>query len=308
MGASVIKSENITWMKILTVAILGVTLFFLNYPLLEGSENNLLNAVIYIVTASIGFILLLTAGTWVNRILNNNLMKDVFNEENESFLQEERLLENEFSVNMPTRYLYKNKEHHGWINVINPFRATIVMGTPGSGKTFAVINQYITQMIDKGYSMYIYDYKQPDLTELAYNYLLNHPDAYSIKPKFYIINFDDPSKSHRCNPINANFMSDISDAYESAYTIMLNLNKTWIQKQGDFFVESPIILLAAIIWFLKIYEDGKYCTFPHAIEFLNKPYEQIFPILTSYRELENYLSPFIDAWKGGAADQLMVRP
>lgn len=305
MGASVIKSENITWMKILTVAILGVTLFFLNYPLLEGSENNLLNAVIYIVTASIGFILLLTAGTWVNRILNNNLMKDVFNEENESFLQEERLLENEFSVNMPTRYLYKNKEHHGWINVINPFRATIVMGTPGSGKTFAVINQYITQMIDKGYSMYIYDYKQPDLTELAYNYLLNHPDAYSIKPKFYIINFDDPSKSHRCNPINANFMSDISDAYESAYTIMLNLNKTWIQKQGDFFVESPIILLAAIIWFLKIYEDGKYCTFPHAIEFLNKPYEQIFPILTSYRELENYLSPFIDAWKGGAADQLM---
>lgn len=305
MGASVIKSENITWMKILTVAILGVTLFFLNYPLLEGSENNLLNAVIYIVTASIGFILLLTAGTWVNRILNNNLMKDVFNEENESFLQEERLLENEFSVNMPTRYLYKNKEHHGWINVINPFRATIVMGTPGSGKTFAVINQYITQMIDKGYSMYIYDYKQPDLTELAYNYLLNHPDAYSIKPKFYIINFDDPSKSHRCNPINANFMTDISDAYESAYTIMLNLNKTWIQKQGDFFVESPIILLAAIIWFLKIYEDGKYCTFPHAIEFLNKPYEQIFPILTSYRELENYLSPFIDAWKGGAADQLM---
>jgi DNA-binding transcriptional regulator YbjK len=84
----------------------------------------------------------------------------------------------------------------------------------------------------------------------------------------------------------------------------LNLNKTWIQKQGDFFVESPIILLAAIIWYLRIYKGGQYCTFPHAIEFLNRKYEDIFPILTSYPQLENYLSPFMDAWEGGAADQL----
>ena len=99
-------------------------------------------------------------------------------------------------------------------------------------------------------------------------------------------------------------MTDISDAYESAYTIMLNLNRSWIQKQGDFFVESPIILLAAIIWYLKIYKDGKYCTFPHAIEFLNKKYSDTFTILTSYTDLENYLSPFMDAWEGGAQDQL----
>jgi len=99
-------------------------------------------------------------------------------------------------------------------------------------------------------------------------------------------------------------MTDLSDAYEAAYTIMLNLNRSWIQKQGDFFVESPIILLAAIIWYLKIYEDGKYCTFPHAIELLNKKYSDVFTILTSYPELENYLSPFMDAWQGGAQDQL----
>jgi hypothetical protein len=85
---------------------------------------------------------------------------------------------------------------------------------------------------------------------------------------------------------------------------MLNLNRTWIQKQGDFFVESPIILLTAIIWYLKIYKSGKYCTFPHAIEFLNRKYADIFPILTSYPQLENYLSPFMDAWEGGAQDQL----
>jgi type IV secretory pathway TraG/TraD family ATPase VirD4 len=152
--------------------------------------------------------------------------------------------------------------------------------------------------------MYVYDFKFPDLSTIAYNHLLNNRKEYKKTPKFYVINFDDPSRSHRCNPINSSFMNDISDAYESAYTIMLNLNKTWVQKQGDFFVESPIILFAAIIWYLRIYQDGKYCTFPHAIEFLNKRYEDIFPILTSYPELENYLSSFMDAWLGGAMEQL----
>ena len=92
--------------------------------------------------------------------------------------------------------------------------------------------------------------------------LLKNMDKYEVKPRFYVINFDDPRRSHRCNPINPEFMTDISDAYEASYTIMLNLNRTWIEKQGDFFVESPIILLAAIIWYLKIYKNGIYCTFP----------------------------------------------
>ena len=189
--------------------------------------------------------------------------------------------------------------------MVNPFRASLVLGTPGSGKSYAVVNSYIKQQIEKGFALYCYDYKFPDLSEIAYNHLLTHLSGYKVKPKFYVINFDDPRKSHRCNPINASFMSDIADAYEASYTIMLNLNRSWISKQGDFFVESPIILLAAIIWYLRIYQGGKYCTFPHAIEFLNRRYEDIFPILTSYPELENYLSPFMDAWLGGAAEQLM---
>ena len=152
--------------------------------------------------------------------------------------------------------------------------------------------------------MYIYDYKFCDLSTIAYNHMLTHKSGYKLLPKFYVINFDDPRRSHRCNPIHPDFMTDISDAYESAYTIMLNLNRTWVQKKGVFFVESPIILFAAIIWFLKLYQGGKYCTFPHAVEFLNRKYEDIFPILSSYPELENYMSPFIDAWQGGAADQL----
>ena len=282
----------------------GFVLFFLNWWLLVLPISAVGAASLYIFSLSLGYICLLMAGMWMSRLLKNNLMDDVFNIENESFMQETRLMENEYSVNLPTRFYYKKKWNKGWINIVNPFRASMVLGTPGSGKSYAIVNNYIKQQIEKGFAMYIYDYKFPDLSEIAYNHLLHHLDAYEVKPQFFVINFDDPRKSHRCNPINPSFMTDISDAYESAYTIMLNLNRSWIQKQGDFFVESPIILLAAIIWFLKIYENGKYCTFPHAIEFLNRPYAQIFPILTAYDELANYLSPFMDAWEGGAQDQL----
>ena len=304
LGTKGVKEEKITWPKIWTVLFSGFVFFFLNWWLLVLPIGKIGVASLYIFTLSVGYICLLMGGVWMSRLLKNNLMDDVFNTENESFMQETRLMENEYSVNLPTRFYYKKKWNNGWINVVNPFRASMVLGTPGSGKSYAIVNNYIKQQIEKGFAMYIYDYKFPDLSEIAYNHLLHHLDAYKIKPQFYVINFDDPRKSHRCNPINPAFMTDISDAYESAYTIMLNLNRSWIQKQGDFFVESPIILLAAIIWFLKIYEDGKYCTFPHAIEFLNRPYAQIFPILTSYDELANYLSPFMDAWEGGAQDQL----
>ena len=304
LGTKGVKNERMTWTRIWTVLGAGIVLFFLNWWILELPLPVPANTALYTAAVATGYVCLLMAGTWMSRLLKTNLMDDVFNNENESFMQETRLIENEYSVNLPTRFYYKKKWNDGWINIINPFRASIVLGTPGSGKSYAVVNSYIKQQIEKGYSMYIYDFKFADLSTIAYNHLLNHLDGYKVKPKFYVINFDDPRRSHRCNPIHPDFMEDITDAYESAYTIMLNLNKTWVQKQGDFFVESPIILFAAIIWYLKIYQNGKYCTFPHAVEFLNRRYEDIFPILTSYPELENYLSPFMDAWLGGAAEQL----
>ncbi len=301
LGTRGVKDEKITWRNIIILLVVGFITFFLDWMLLAIPK---VGAIFYMSSLAIGYICLLMGGTWMSRLLKNNLMDDVFNVENESFMQETRLMENEYSVNLPTRFYYQKKWNNGWINVVNPFRATIVLGTPGSGKSYAVVNNFIKQQIEKSFAMYIYDYKFPDLSEIAYNHLLKYADRYEVKPTFYVINFDDPRRSHRCNPINPNFMTDISDAYESAYTIMLNLNRSWIQKQGDFFVESPIILLAAIIWYLKIYDNGRYCTFPHAIEFLNRPYAQIFPILTSYPELENYLSPFMDAWESNAQDQL----
>lgn len=302
LGTKGVKNEKITWSKIYTVLFIGTVLFFLNFPLLELPL--LIGTTLYMFTTGLGFIALMVSGLWISRLLRTNLMDDVFNNENESFQQETKLMYNEYSVNLPTKFYYHGKWNDGYINVVNPFRATIVLGTPGSGKSYAIINNFIKQQIEKGFSMYIYDFKFDDLSVIAYNHLLKHHNKYKVKPKFYVINFDDPRKSHRCNPLNSDFMTDISDAYEAAYTIMLNLNRSWIQKQGDFFVESPIILLAAIIWFLKIYENGKYCTFSHAIELLNKKYADVFTVLTSYPELENYLSPFMDAWEGGAQDQL----
>ena len=304
LGTHGVKGEKITWPKIYAALVAGCVLFFLNWWLLELPLPHMANTAFYIFTLTAGYLALLMSGLWMSRLYRHNLMEDVFNMENESFMQETRLMENEYSVNLPTRFYYKKRWNNGFVNIVNIFRACMVIGTPGSGKSYAIVNSYIRQLIAKGFAIYIYDYKFDDLSTIAYNSLLKNMDKYEVKPRFYVINFDDPRRSHRCNPINPEFMTDISDAYEASYTIMLNLNRTWIEKQGDFFVESPIILLAAIIWYLKIYKNGIYCTFPHAVELLNKPYSDLFTILTSYPELENYLSPFMDAWKGNAQDQL----
>ena len=304
LGTRSVRSERITIQRIVLCAVAGAVLFFGCNILLHLHLGTAATGFLYTVTLGAGYVGLLTAGIWLGRLLSGGMTDDPFNDENESFMQEIRYIGNEYSVNLPTLFYYGKRWNSGWINVVNPFRASVVLGTPGSGKSYAVVNNYIKQMIEKGYSMYIYDFKFDDLSVIAYNHLRTHLHCYKVPPKFYVINFDDPRRSHRCNPIDARFMPDISDASESAYTIMLNLNKTWITKQGDFFVESPIILLAAVIWFLKIYQEGRYCTFPHAIELLNKRYADLFTILTAHPSLENYLSAFMDAWKGGAQDQL----
>ena len=303
-GTKSVRNGRVDRRHIVAAACLGFPLFFLNGFLLSLPAGIGFRGWSYTLTLGAGYLSLLAAGVWLRRLMKQPLMDDPFNDNNESFLQEERCIDNDCSVNLPTRYRYKGQWRNGWISVVNVYRSTAVIGLPGSGKSYAVLNNYIKQHIEKGFSMLVYDYKFDDLTRIAYNHLLRHLDKYAVKPKFCIINFDDPRRSNRCNPIDARFMDDISDAYESAYVTLLNLNKTWVDKQGDFFTDSAVILLAAIIWYLKIYDNGHYCTFPHAIEFLCQPLEKIFPILSSYPELENYLSPFVDAWKSNAQDQL----
>jgi len=232
------------------------------------------------------------------------MSRDVFNEENETFPQEERLLENEYSINLPAKYVLGKELRDSYINVINPFRGLLIAGTPGAGKSYFVIRQIIDQHIKKGFSMFIYDFKFDDLSRLAYNKLLQYVDGYAVKPKFFVINFDDLNRTHRCNPLHPEAMEDITDATEASRTIMMGLNRDWIKKQGDFFVESPINFLTACIWYLRRYEDGKYCTLPHVIELMQSDYDQLFAVLETQEEIKVLMNPFISAYRQQAMAQL----
>ena len=205
LGTKGVKEEHITWSKIWAFMGAGFVFFFLNWWILALPLPIEANAALYTFTITVGYVCLLMAGLYMSRLLKNNLMEDVFNQENESFMQETRLLENEYSVNLPTRFYYRKKWNRGWINVVNPFRAVSVLGTPGSGKSYAIINNFIKQQIEKGFAIYCYDFKYPDLSTIVYNHLLHHSEGYKVKPKFYVINFDDPRRSHRCNPIHPRF-------------------------------------------------------------------------------------------------------
>src|ERR1700743_681330 len=270
------KAENIKFTTALTYSILGLMLYYLSGIFFKLQASHLLIASLYIGVTTIGFLLFLTGVSMMYRIINVNLSKDIFNDENETFPQEERKLQNEYSINLPAQYQLKKKKRNSWINIINPFRGSLVMGTPGAGKSYFVIRHIITQHIKKGFTVFLYDFKYDDLTKIAYNTLLNNSGQYKVKPKFFVINFEDLNRSHRCNPLDPASMWDITDAMESSRTFMLGLNREWIKKQGDFFVESPINFVTALFWFLKKYEDGKYCTLPHAIELDQVDYKYLF--------------------------------
>jgi hypothetical protein len=305
LGAKGRKEEKLNHKTAFAYIITGVLIYFLSYLSLLVKTNSSTVAIVYICSATIGFLLVLSGGTLLSRIIKNRLnSKDIFNKENETFPQEERLLENEYSINLPARYHLKDKVRNSWINIINPFRALMVLGTPGSGKSYFVIRHVITQHIRKGFTMFIYDFKFDDLSKITYNTWLKYKHLYPIPPQFYVINFDDLTRTHRCNPLEPSAMTDITDAAESARTILLGLNKEWIKRQGDFFVESPINFLTAIIWYLRKYKEGQFCTLPHVIELMQLDYDSLFTILRTEKEIEVLINPFINAYLNDAMEQL----
>lgn len=304
IGAKGRKTENMPIKMILCLLLFGIVIFVFGHYVFLLNLEPFLVAVIYVGITSVGYVLTLSGGTLLSRIIKVNLAGDIFNTDNESFPQEERLLENEYSINLPASYVLKGARRKSWINIINPFRSLLVIGTPGAGKSYFVVRHIITQHIRKGFTMFIYDFKFDDLSRIAYNTLLNHGDKYKVRPKFYVINFDDLSRTHRCNPLDPATMLDITDATESSRTIMLGLNRDWIKKQGDFFVESPINFVTAIIWYLRKYEDGKYCTLPHVIELMQLDYPRLFKLLRQEPEIDVLINPFESAFKNNAMEQL----
>ena len=304
LGAQGKKDEKINPKRIAGYLLIGISLYFGSQAALQLSYSVQTLAFTYMAMAGAGFLLFLAGGNLLSRLVRYNLGDDVFNSLNETFPQEERLITNEFSINLPARYNLKGRIKSSWINVINPFRGLLVIGSPGAGKSYFVIQHVIKQHIEKGFAMFVYDFKYDDLSKIVYNWLQQNRHRYSEKPSFYVINFDKLSVSHRCNPLNPSSMNDITDATESARTILLGLNREWINKQGDFFVESPINFVTAIIWFLRKYENGKYCTLPHVIELMQAEYDELFPVLNTQPEIEVLVNPFITAYQNDAMEQL----
>ncbi len=298
------KEAHITVRLIIVITSVGILLFFLGFLVFLVSMQTPFRAVTYMAVTSLGYLLMLSGGTWLSRLMRDKLRADIFNAHNESFPQEERILENEYSINLPARYRLKGKIRSSWINIINPFRSLLVIGTPGAGKSYFVIRHIITQHIQKGFTMFIYDFKFDDLSRITYNTLLKNFHKHPVRPKFFVINFEDLSRSHRCNPLDPSTMDDITDATESSRTIMLGLNRDWIKKQGDFFVESPINFVTAIIWFLRKHQHGKYCTLPHVIELMQLEYPTLFKLLRTEPEIEVLINPFESAFRNEAMEQL----
>ncbi|WP_192347917.1 conjugal transfer protein MobC [Algoriphagus sp. Y33] len=305
LGARGRKDDKLGYKTAFAYAITGLLLYFFSYFCLSLEAERKLVALAYMSVTSIGFLLVLSGGTLLSRIIKNNLgAGDIFNKDNETFPQEERHLENEYSINLPARYNLKGKLRKSWINIINPFRALMVLGTPGAGKSYFVIRHIITQHIRKGFSMFVYDFKFDDLSVIVYNTWIQNKHRYQVVPEFYVINFDDLTRSHRCNPLAPSSMTDITDAAESARTILMGLNREWIKRQGDFFVESPINFLTAIIWFLRKYKDGEYCTLPHVIELMQADYDSLFTILRLEKEIDVLINPFVNAYLNDVMEQL----
>lgn len=282
-------------------------------------RSNLISIGLYTILLLLSMIFIVKGGLIFNSMVSMP-ENDLFNELNEQFPQNSKNLENEFSVGFKTQYMFKNEWKEGFVPVVNPQRAVLVAGSQGSGKTFSVLVPAIWQSIFKGYCGVIYDFKFPDLSIEAYNALIkaiaNNPKAFTpenstapILPSFVVIDFENLKYSNRCNPFHKNYLNTIDDAAQLSKTLLFNINKTWIKKEGDFWVNSAINYLTCAIWFLKLMEKeypqlGDLCDLPHAIELINKDPVTLFQIIERYPELDTYSSMFSFAIKSQATKQL----
>lgn len=305
------KDSSITLKFALLNFFSGVTLLILSDVVITYSNKYLISFLFFIA----GFIYsVLGAIKLTKKIKFKNLAdEDPFNIENETFLQNEVLIETEYSVNIKFVYRFKQQIREGWLNFVALFRAMMIIGTPGSGKSFAFFEEIIEQFIKKLFTMVIYDYKFDTLSKIAYNYYLfykekykNSPDKLKLLPEFYFICFNDVKKSHRCNPIDPYLMKSKTDADNASESLMKNLNKEWIKKK-DFFSRSAISFVSGLIWYLKkkSEEYGKdLCTLPHVITLSTINIEVLLEIMLKDIEVRSILIPFKDALEREASQQL----
>jgi traG family protein len=243
----------------------------------------------------------------ISKLMQTKMDKDRWNTEEESFDQNRELVETPTSVNIPYKFRYKKQTHQGWMN-IDPFRGSMVIGVPSSGKSFGVINPAIRQLVGKGFCLCIYDFKFPSLGEIAYyHHLLKKKTDPNYKHKFHVVNLDEVEYSRRVNPFKKEYISTLAQAQEMAESMVSALQKGGSSGGGgseQFFTQSAVNFLASTIYYFATYENGKYSDLPHILAFMNRSYEEIFDTLFTNEELVSLMSPFKSAYENKAFDQL----
>ncbi|MFB0966850.1 MAG: YWFCY domain-containing protein, partial [Cloacibacterium sp.] len=263
--------------------------------------------VIYAVLSFLGAVILQMGADSISKLVQQKMGKDRWNVEEESFDQNQELVTSDVTINIPYLFRYKNKSNKGWMN-INPFRGTMVIGTPGSGKSFGVINPAIRQMIAKDFCLCIYDFKFPDLAQIAYyHYLLKKSKESDYHYNFHVINLNEVEKSKRVNPFHKKYIQTLAEAQEMAESMVSSLQKGGSSSGGGseaFFTQSAINFLSSCIYFFATFENGKYSDLPHILSFMNRSYKEIFDTLFTNEEIFSLLSPFKTAYDNKAFDQL----
>ena len=261
----------------------------------------------YALLSLVGAVITQMGADSISKYMQQKMGQDRWNVEEESFAQNQELVETPTSVNIPYLFRHNRKTNKGWIN-INPFRGTMVLGTPGSGKSFGIINPAIRQMMSKGFCLCIYDFKFPDLAQIAYyQYLLKKQKDKDYKHDFFVINLNDVEKSKRVNPFKKEYIQTLAEAQEMAESMVSALQKGGSSGGGgseQFFTQSAINFLSSCIYYFATYENGRFSTLPHLLSFMNRSYEEIFTTLFQHEELTSLLSPFKSAYDNKAFDQL----
>lgn len=316
-GTKAKKKKDLNIVKAIIIPIIiGIALMFSSLAFaVEAGDTTIpkifpgfsLYQIIYATLAILGTIFTQVGADSISKYMQNKMGKDRWNVEEESFDQNQELVESVTSINIPYVFRYKKKNNKGWIN-INPFRGTMVIGVPGSGKSFGIINPAIRQMIAKNFCLCIYDFKFPDLGKIAYyHYLLKKSTDENYKHNFYVINLDDVEKSKRINPFKKEYIGTLAEAQEMAESMVSALQKGGASAGGgseQFFTQSAINFLSSCIYFFATLENGKYSDLPHLLSFMNRSYKEIFDSLFTHEELHSLLSPFKSAYDNKAFDQL----
>jgi len=308
--------KSTTWITSRHVVIpllFGLTLFFGSVVFLLLGKSDIIFQHLtvfqcgYIAVSILGAVMIQVGADNISKHIKSRLLRDRFNVENESFEQTQQRIDTPQSVNIPMRFYHKQKHHVGFINIVNPFRGTLLLGTPGSGKSYSVVNEFIRQHSAKGFMLAVYDFKFPDLTHITYANYQKNLNAKNIpaNTQFHIINLSDVEYSRRVNPIRADYIQTLADAQETAEALIEALKKGSSNSGSDqFFSQSAINFLSATIYFFAKHDAGKYSSFPHVMSFLNKGYEAIFKVLFTQPELISLLSPFKSAFENKAFEQL----